>query len=42
LIRGIGSRDSRIEPGKQYEYIIRAVDTHGNEGPAVKAEVEQR
>jgi fibronectin type 3 domain-containing protein len=42
LIRALSFRDSRVDPGKEYEYAIQAVDTHGNESPAVKTEIEQR
>ena len=34
-------RDAEIELGKEYEYEIRTVDTHGNEGPPALAELEK-
>lgn len=42
LIAVLSYRDTEIEPGKEYSYQITAVDRHGNEGPAVMAEVEKR
>ena len=42
LIRELSFRDSQIDPEKEYEYEIRAVDTSGNESVAVKAEMEKR
>ncbi len=41
LVRGLSFRDSRIDPAKEYEYEIRAVDANGNESPAVKAALEK-
>ncbi len=42
LITELNYRDSPPEPGGQYEYNIQAIDTHGNESIAVRAEVESR
>jgi len=42
LISGLSYRDSQLQPGKEYEYAITAVDTYGNESPEVTAEVEKR
>ncbi len=33
-------RDETTQPGRQYRYSVRAVDTHGNEGPAAETSVE--
>ncbi len=42
LIRELSFRDNQIEPGKEYQYEIQAVDTHGNESASVKTEMEKR
>jgi hypothetical protein len=42
LIRNLSFQDSRIDPAKEYDYEIRAVDTHGNESPAVRTALEKR
>jgi hypothetical protein len=42
LIRALSFRDTRVDPEKEYEYGIRAVDTHGNESPEVNTAVERR
>jgi hypothetical protein len=42
LVRALSYRDSAIPTGKEYQYEIKAVDTHGNESPAVKADIEKR
>lgn len=42
LIPVLNYRDSQVESDRQYEYEIRAVDSHGNESAAVQAEVETR
>jgi hypothetical protein len=39
LIRQLSYRDSQIEPGKEYQYEIQAVDTHGNVSEAVTTEM---
>ncbi len=41
LVRQLSFRDSQIEPGKEYQYEIQAVDTHGNESKPVKTELEK-
>ena len=41
LIPVLSFRDAQVEPGKEYEYEIRTVDTHGNESPPVLAELER-
>jgi hypothetical protein len=40
LIRGLNFRDSRVDPGKKYEYEILAVDTYGNVSLPAKTESE--
>ena len=42
LVRGLSFRDAGVEPGKQYEYEIQAVDAYGNTSQPVKADSEQR
>jgi hypothetical protein len=42
LITVLSYRDSKVESDLQYEYAIQAVDTHGNESAAVRAEIETR
>ena len=42
LIAGWSFRDDSAVAGKRYEYLVHAVDTHGNEGAAVRATVEIR
>jgi uncharacterized protein len=42
LIAALSFRDTQIEPGRQYEYTIQAMDTHGNESTQVRAEVETK
>jgi fibronectin type 3 domain-containing protein len=42
LIRALSFRDTPVDPAKQYEYEIQAVDVYGNAGPAVSVESEQR
>ncbi|MBN1570375.1 MAG: fibronectin type III domain-containing protein [Acidobacteria bacterium] len=42
LITVLNCRDSRAEPDRQYEYVIQAVDAHGNESTMVRAEFETR
>jgi hypothetical protein len=42
LIHELSFRDSPIDPEKEYEYEIRAVDTYGNESWPVKTEMEKR
>ena len=42
LITAWSFRDNHVEPGKRYEYILHALDTHGNESVAVRTEVETR
>jgi hypothetical protein len=42
LIDNLSCRDNGIEPSKEYEYEIRAVDTHGNESSPVTAVVQKR
>jgi len=40
LITLLSQRDETVQPGKLYRYSVRAVDTHGNEGPPAEASVE--
>jgi hypothetical protein len=40
LIALLSQRDETVQPGKLYRYRVRAVDTHGNEGPPAEASVE--
>ncbi len=42
LVRGLSFRDTGMEPDKQYEYEIQAVDAYGNASPPLKADSEQR
>ncbi len=42
LIRTLSFRDSDASPDSKYEYSITAVDTHGNESSAVRANLETR
>ena len=42
LITVLNYRDSQAEPDREYEYAIRAIDTHGNESVEVRTEVEIR
>jgi hypothetical protein len=42
LIAVLNYRDSPVESGQQFEYEIRAVDSHGNESAAVQAGVDTR
>jgi hypothetical protein len=42
LIKAVSMRDATAEPGKNYEYSIQAVDTHGLESTVVRTEVEIR
>jgi len=42
LITTVNFRDAQIEPERQYEYTIQAVDTHGNESVQVRTEVETK
>ena len=40
LITLLSQRDETAQPGKLYRYSVRAVDTHGNEGPPAEASIE--
>ena len=42
LIRQLSFRDSHVDPGKEYQYEIQAVDTHGNASAAVTTEMEKQ
>jgi hypothetical protein len=42
LITALNYRDSQVEPGRQYEYEIQAVDAHGNESAPARTMVETR
>ncbi len=41
LIQNLSFQDPQIDASTEYQYEIRAVDTHGNESQAVTAEVEK-
>jgi hypothetical protein len=40
LVVELSYRDTTIEAGAKYTYLVTAVDTHGNEGPPAQAQVE--
>ncbi len=40
LVTLLSQRDETVQPGKQYRYSVRAVDTHGNEGPPAETSIE--
>jgi hypothetical protein len=40
LVAMLSQRDETVKPGKQYRYSVRAVDTHGNEGPPTETSIE--
>jgi hypothetical protein len=40
LVALMSQRDETVQPGKQYRYSVRAVDTHGNEGPPAETSIE--
>lgn len=39
-VAALSLRDEAVQPGTQYRYSVRAVDTHGNEGPPAEASIE--
>ena len=40
LVTLLSQRDETVQPGKQYRYSVRAVDTHANEGPPAETSIE--
>ena len=42
LITALSFRDENVQPGKNYEYTLYAVDKHGNESAAVQAKLESQ
>jgi hypothetical protein len=42
LITALSFRDENVQPGKNYEYTLYAVDKHGNESKAVQAEMKSQ
>jgi hypothetical protein len=42
LVQALSIRDGQVDPSKDYEYEIQAVDAHGNESEASKTEMERR
>jgi hypothetical protein len=42
LITALSFRDNTIDPNTNYEYIIQAVDTHGNESTPVRTELHNQ